>query len=213
MAKVLAGESGGSNGLKFMARNSTVLPANIKCRVMMDQSGSGVELRDEQNEKLFELDGRQLDELYAKNLLDVSRPDKLRDSVFKVWEKQRPPPTEPAVFVLDLTNIDPEQLKGRLKMLIDWLDEHVQNDVAVMPHTIQEQQPTPPPTQDQSQPQQSQPPQSPPASQPASQPQSAPPAEEEPKVAPTGEPMPEKKPEEEEEQPNEQPKPKAGSAP
>lgn len=206
MAKVLAGESGGPDGLKFSARNATVSPADIKLSTKMDQSGSGIELRDKNNVKIFELDGRQLDELYSKNQLDVSRPEKLKHSVFKVWEHQRPGPKEPAVFVLDLRDIDPEQLRGRLKMLMDWLDDHVENDVAVDPH---KEQPAPEPVQ---RPQQSQPPASPAPD------QSQPPAEEEPKVAPTGEPMPEEpapeepKPEEEE-QPNEQPKPKAGSAP
>lgn len=209
MARVLAGESGGPDGLQFSARNATVSPADLKLQVKMDQSGSGVELRNKDNVKIFELDGRQLDELYGKNQLDVSRPEKLKHSIFKVWEHQRPGPKEPAMFVLDLRNLDPEQLRGRLKMLMDWLDEHIENDVAVNPHK-EEPKPEPAPAPEQSAP--------PEGSQPAEQPAPEEPKPE-PQVAPTGEPMPEKPQEEEEpkpkeeEQPNEQPKPKAGGSP
>jgi len=184
MMKILAGGMlAESNGLKFSARNVNIPPVDLHMQVFMDQRGPAyVELRNKQNELVFRISGKELSELDENGQLDASRPERLKDSIFNAWEKQRPEPVDPNTFVLDLREADPEQLKGRLKLLIDWLDDHIENEVAVNPHKEteeeeqqkqqeEEQKPAEPPPQSQEQQQ------SPPASQPpqSQQPQSAPP--------------------------------------
>ncbi len=134
MKRVLAGPdgSGGGKGLQFKAQKSAVPPASTTLRTQMDQQGSSVELRDQQNEILISFDGNDLDDLYRNSRLDVGSKERFKQSVYDLWEQQRSEPDEPKTFVLDLTDVEkPEQLLGRLKMLMGWLELHIKHDVAV----------------------------------------------------------------------------------
>lgn len=114
----------GKAGLDFSASLPDLGPEAVDMNVQMDSSGTGIVLRDKNRRLLLQLNGQQIAELAREGVLDVRTPDMLKKSVIEYWKARRPAPTWPTTFALALPEeINAAELYGKLKLLMDWLQE------------------------------------------------------------------------------------------
>ncbi len=179
----------GKAGLDFTASLPDVGPEALDMTVQMDSSGTGILLRDKNRRLLLQLNGNQIAELAREGVLDVRTPDMLKKSVVEYWKARRAAPAWPTSFSLALPEeINAAELHGKLKLLMDWLQEREDLTINVAGVLRVVQQPAPQPA--------AQPEQSTPIPEQSEEPaapseQSEPPAEE-----PATEPVPESAPSE-----------------
>ena len=120
------------DGLMFSAARAVVPSSALTMQVRMDQSGSKIELRDAQNERVLCLEGPELDTLHRTGQLDVSRPDRLKESVVSIYNGKSTDPRDPKTFKLDLSTATPEAMRPQLVELIAWIDQHTKDKLAVI---------------------------------------------------------------------------------
>jgi hypothetical protein len=121
------------HGLDFEASQPVVTVDDVKLDVRMDQRGCSIELRGQDGQLLRRWTGREVSRAAESGELNVRQPALLKESAWRAWHAGRPKPAAPAVYRLDLRDADVAQTIGRLKLLIDWLTLHVDDDISIDP--------------------------------------------------------------------------------